>query len=569
MRLSGLGTYVETQHDDHEDVVGRGEIDLVHDQDLVVTETRLSVDIGLPGGFGIGLTLPLRVVSTSIRYLDTAGMEVDLVAPGVHHRNETVSGLGDPMVLGSYGRRLGPLNVVARVGLTLPLGHTEENPFTLGDAGLRHQHIQLGSGTVNPVLAVEVSRSWGAWRAGAFALTQQALYANGKGYQAGDRYAGGVAVRRRLGRAWSLRGGVEVQGETAERWDGMVHTEEGNQGRVDAMLGAGASWAATRALSIDLGVKVPVVTHVVGGQLDMPAVVELGASWSFGGKRAAAPHVHDHGDEHEHGEHAEHEHDEPAEHGHDEPAEHGHDEPATVHPDTTGLDVVDLGPPGAAVDLVPVAGKITIFDFWATWCEPCKTLEPALVELARAHPDRVAIRRIDVVDWESAAVARHLTPGGFSLPHLKIYDATGRLVLERSSEVGKLQELIDATRAAVEQEQPAPQPTPPAPTPKPVPAPTPKPAPKPAPVSRRITVTAAGFEPANVDVPRGKRVTFVFERKTDKTCATEVVLQHEGKRVEQALPLNQPVTLTLTFSAAGTVPYACAMNHVRGTITVK
>jgi len=109
--------------------------------------------------------------------------------------------------------------------------------------------------------------------------------------------------------------------------------------------------------------------------------------------------------------------------------------------------VVDLGPPGAVVPLVPIPGKLTIFDFWAPWCEPCKTLDPALVEIARAHPDTVAIRRIDVVDWDSAAAATYLTPGGFNLPHVKVYGRDGTLVLERSSDAGTLQQLIDAVRA--------------------------------------------------------------------------------------------------------------------------
>ena len=45
---------------------------------------------------------------------------------------------------------------------------------------------------------------------------------------------------------------------------------------------------------------------------------------------------------------------------------------------------------------------------------------------------------------------RYLTPGGFDLPHLKIYDATGKRVLEKSSSVGKLDALIEEVRALVE-----------------------------------------------------------------------------------------------------------------------
>ena len=449
VRIAGIATYVQTAHDDRDDVVGRGLIDITHDQSLLVSETRVAIEVGVTRWFGASLVLPFRLVSTEITYLDTDGREVQLVRDGLHHRDETVSGLGDPMLLGAISGARGGWRWTARAGLTLPLGRTEEDPFTLGDQGLAHQHLQMGNGTVNPVLAGEVSRAWGPWRLGGFAFTQQVVYANGLGYQAGDRYAGGASLSRRLG-AWTARGGVEVQAETAERWGGVVHTDDGNRGRIDALLVAGGVWSVTDRLALDLAVKVPVVTHVVGGQLDMPAIVELGAAWRFGGATRAkgGDDGHGHGDEHDH-DHAEH--GEHGEHGeHDEHGEHGGDAPY-VHPDTTGLDVVDLGPAGAAVELVPVPGKLTIFDFWATWCQPCKLLEPALVDLARAHPDVVAIRRVDAVDWDSPAVARYLTPGGFDLPHLKIYDARGQLVLEQSSAVGSLDALIAAVRSLVEQ----------------------------------------------------------------------------------------------------------------------
>src|SRR5690606_40426700 len=67
-----------------------------------------------------------------------------------------------------------------------------------------------------------------------------------------------------------------------------------------------------------------------------------------------------------------------------------------------------LGRAGTAPDLVPVPGKITVFDLWAEWCAPCRELDERLSQLARAHPDRIAIRKLDVVDTESAAWKRYL-----------------------------------------------------------------------------------------------------------------------------------------------------------------
>ena len=66
-----------------------------------------------------------------------------------------------------------------------------------------------------------------------------------------------------------------------------------------------------------------------------------------------------------------------------------------------------------------------------------------------------------------------------------------------------------------------------------------------------IQVTKDGFVPEHVTVPAGKPVTLVFERKTKETCATEVVLEVDGKKIERELPLDQPVEIAVTFPKAG------------------
>jgi len=531
VRLGWLGTLVQTKHDDFDDVEGRGAIPIIHDQDITLAEARLALDVGLTERLAAGLVLPVRVLSTRIRYLDGNGMEVELTEPSTHHRNETLTGIADPMILGAL--RVAP--VTARFGVTLPLGSTESDPFAMPD--LPHQHIQFGPGTFNPVLAVEGGHAWGAWGLSGFLFTQQVLYANSKGYHAGDRYAAGVALRRALGR-WSVRGGIEMQAETYERWNDVRHDDEGNQGRVDVMFAAGASWAATESVSLDVGLKIPFITHVVGGQLDMPALLEIGASYRFGGGHDEHEHEHEEGHDHDHGD----------DHG----DEHGDENGGETHEalDTTGADVADIGHEGARVDLIPVPGKITVFDFWAPWCTPCKTLEPVLVELAKANPDGVAIRRIDVVDWETPVVAQHLTPRGFDLPHVKIYDATGALVYEESSGPGKLAAMIAKIRSIVGDQRIPPSNVL-------------------LPTSVDLTVTEKGFVPASIDVPPGVPVTLRFRRTVERTCATEVVFEHDGQKVNLPLPLGQQVELTVTFAQRGAVNYACAMNMIGGTINVR
>jgi thiol-disulfide isomerase/thioredoxin len=46
----------------------------------------------------------------------------------------------------------------------------------------------------------------------------------------------------------------------------------------------------------------------------------------------------------------------------------------------------DKGTPGPRLELASLRGKITIIDFWATWCGPCIKALPKLDKLAR-EPD--------------------------------------------------------------------------------------------------------------------------------------------------------------------------------------
>jgi thiol-disulfide isomerase/thioredoxin len=414
---------VDTEHDAMEDVVGAGPSTVVHDQTIALAELRIAAELGVAEDVGVSLSLPLRLVDSSIRYLDAAGQEVEIAADGVHHRNETLVGLVDPWVLAHWHGLAGGWSMDVRGGVSVPLGKTEEDPFALGDAGMRHQHIQFGTGTINPVAGVEVDRNLGPLSLRAFALTQQVLYENGKGYRAGDRYSGGIGAVSPLGtRRWHFEVGGEVQGETAEAWNGIEHEDDGNRGRVDVLAAAAVGRSLGAGIDAFVGVKVPVYTHVVGGQLEYPVVIELGVSRLF--ELGGHEDEHEHGDEHEDGE-------------------------AAGGGEAMGApDIADLTQTGEAVELDPVAGKVTVFDFWATWCVPCRALDGALRELARRHPDRLAIRRINVVDWDSPATERYLNPAGFNLPHLVVKRADGSVAFEKSAPPAEL--LADVERLLAE-----------------------------------------------------------------------------------------------------------------------
>ncbi len=73
-----------------------------------------------------------------------------------------------------------------------------------------------------------------------------------------------------------------------------------------------------------------------------------------------------------------------------------------------------------------VAGKVTVFDFGAIWCEPCRTLDQHMLEVVRRRQD-VAYRKLDVGDWGTPLARRYLT-GVQQLPYVIVYGKGGQVV---------------------------------------------------------------------------------------------------------------------------------------------
>ena len=96
--------------------------------------------------------------------------------------------------------------------------------------------------------------------------------------------------------------------------------------------------------------------------------------------------------------------------------------------------------PGAAQDIKTIShgeqiditgslvpGKLTVIDFYADWCGPCRSLAPKLDRLLAANSESLAIRKVDIVNWESAVSQQYRIQ---SIPHLKLFDENGQLLAE-------------------------------------------------------------------------------------------------------------------------------------------
>jgi plastocyanin len=81
-----------------------------------------------------------------------------------------------------------------------------------------------------------------------------------------------------------------------------------------------------------------------------------------------------------------------------------------------------------------------------------------------------------------------------------------------------------------------------------------------------MEVNGEGFVPARIKVKKGEKVRLLITRKTERTCATEIVIKVQG--INTPLPLNEQVAVELTAKSSGEIKYACGMGHITGVIFV-
>lgn len=81
-----------------------------------------------------------------------------------------------------------------------------------------------------------------------------------------------------------------------------------------------------------------------------------------------------------------------------------------------------------------------------------------------------------------------------------------------------------------------------------------------------IDVTSKGFQPSTVHARAGRPIVLVVTRKTQKTCATELVMKDQ--KIRKTLPLGQPVEIRLVAQKPGTLHYACGMDMIAGTLVI-
>lgn len=82
-----------------------------------------------------------------------------------------------------------------------------------------------------------------------------------------------------------------------------------------------------------------------------------------------------------------------------------------------------------------------------------------------------------------------------------------------------------------------------------------------------VAVTQDGFTPAEIRAKAGEKVKLVVTRKVDRTCATEIVMKDLG--VNEPLPLEKAVVVTVRPQKKGDYRFACAHGHIAGNLVVE
>ena len=89
------------------------------------------------------------------------------------------------------------------------------------------------------------------------------------------------------------------------------------------------------------------------------------------------------------------------------------------------------------------SGQLTLVDFFATWCGPCKTMHPVLEQLKKELGDSIRIVKVDVDKNEAIAMQMRIQ----SVPTLMVFNG-GEMKWRQSGamSVNELKQVIERVK---------------------------------------------------------------------------------------------------------------------------
>lgn len=254
-----------------------------HDQRISWFRVDAQLSAGLGRGWAVSAGLPFDVRAISVDYT----MDGDPYVPpydDIHHRNEVLFGLVDGSVSVKRTMMVGKVVLTPSLGTSIPVGHTEADPFALTKEGKTHQHMQFGTGTFDPMASVDAVFRVGRWGALATVSSRLPVYEGANGYRAPRIVSGSAGPTFAITPKWFTWLLAEAAYEGEELWHGDSYG-----GRASVSASGGVLTTITPDLSVQLTARVPIweaVHHTdEDASVSQPLSVAAGLSWSFG-KRA-------------------------------------------------------------------------------------------------------------------------------------------------------------------------------------------------------------------------------------------------------------------------------------------
>lgn len=255
-----------------------------HEVTLTTMDLNLNTQLGIFSWLDVRLLMPLRFVNAKADFFGKDGKKLENFA-SIHHRNETLVGVGDPLVQAGFRPLLlsksQPWLLEFGLGVSIPFGSIEEDPNKAGREGREHQHIMFGTGTFDPVafLTGGYIGEYASVLLNVFCRTS--LYENVFGLREGLRFRVSLGGESTFGlQHWSFLLRVTFSHQDPGLWSGTLDPDAAS-GRTDMILTTGVFWRPSTQWQVSLQVSLPNVLSNLGGELSHPIIVGIGASYRF------------------------------------------------------------------------------------------------------------------------------------------------------------------------------------------------------------------------------------------------------------------------------------------------
>lgn len=236
-----------------------------HDVEMDLKRASFSIMKSINEEWDAALMIPYfwKSQKASISFLEPADpLQVEYAERSgyIHHRTENYDGFGDMEFMGGFKKRdLFKDGSIFRLGmgLALPSGRTESDPWILGDSGKKHLHIQFGNGTVDPLLNLyygfQVNDSIGL---GLYAKARLPLYHNNKGFRGASELAISPMVNWTYNENLSFSAGLSIEYYGYSDW--RMSGRDPNSGFLHASASFNLSYTLSENLDVGLGFTKPV-----------------------------------------------------------------------------------------------------------------------------------------------------------------------------------------------------------------------------------------------------------------------------------------------------------------------